>query len=65
MGLKHTIVKFVSVESLCREMDDALDCKTVTRAEAMQFLQAMLLQIELRIGWVRDALREERLRHEL
>jgi hypothetical protein len=60
MSVKHTIVKFVSVESLCQQMDDALDCKTVTRAEAMQFLRAMLQQVELRIGWVRDALRDGR-----
>jgi hypothetical protein len=58
MTIKHLIIKTVSVESICAEIDDAIDHRVMTRAEAMQFLRAMLAQLELRMGWVRDAMRE-------
>lgn len=57
--VSQTIVKTTSVESVCEEIDDAIDHRVMTRAEAMRFLRAMLQQIELRIGWVRDAMRED------
>jgi hypothetical protein len=60
MTIKHTIVKLVSVDSIMQEVDDAIDVKTMSRAEAMEFLRAMLIQVELRMGWVRDAMREEK-----
>ena len=55
----HTIVKTVSVESVCRTIDDAIDYRVMTRAEALKFLHSMLIEVELRMQWVRDALREE------
>lgn len=59
MSVKHTIVRTVSVESICQEIDDAISVDVMSRTEAMKFLSDMLIQIELRMGWVRDAIREE------
>jgi hypothetical protein len=59
MSIKHSIVKLVSVESIMSHVDDAIDTRACTRAEAMKFLHDMLVQVELRMGWVRDAMREE------
>jgi hypothetical protein len=53
------MIRHVSVDSIMREVDDAIDERAVSRDDAMKFLQSMLLQIELRMGWVRDAIREQ------
>jgi hypothetical protein len=59
VNIKHTIIKTVSVDSICQEIDDAISVGVMSRAEAMKFLSAMLVQIEIRMQWMRDALREE------
>jgi hypothetical protein len=59
MTIGQGIVRTVSVESIMATVDDAIDVHSMSRAEAMQFLRAMLVQVELRMGWVRDAMREE------
>jgi hypothetical protein len=62
MSIKHSIVTLVSVESIMRDVDDAIDVRAMSRHEAMKFLRDMLVQVELRMGWVRDAMREEQRR---
>jgi len=59
MSVRQITIKTVSVESVCRTIDDAIDYRVMTRAEALKFLHSMLIEVELRMQWVRDALREE------
>jgi hypothetical protein len=57
--MNKDMIRHVGVDSIMREVDDAIDERAMSRDDAMKFLQAMLLQIELRMGWVRDAIRDE------
>ena len=59
MTVGQGIVRTVSVDTIMQTVDDAIDTHSMSRTEAMQFLRAMLIQVELRMGWIRDAMREE------
>jgi hypothetical protein len=53
VSVVHGIIK-TSVHDIMRQVDDVLDYRNVTRAEALKFLQEMLIEVEVRIGWVRE-----------
>jgi hypothetical protein len=57
--MNKDMIRHISVESIMQDVDDALDARARSNEDAMKFLQSLLLQIELRMGWVRDAIRDE------
>ena len=57
MSLINTIIK-TSVADIMMRVDDACDHRTMTREEALKFLEEMSNEIEIRIDWVREAIKQ-------
>jgi pyruvate/2-oxoglutarate dehydrogenase complex dihydrolipoamide acyltransferase (E2) component len=57
MSLINTIIK-TSVTDIMMRADDATDHRVMTREEALRFLQEMAREIEVRIDWVREAIKQ-------
>jgi hypothetical protein len=48
-----------SIHDVLRDLDDIVDYRNMSRAEALKLLREMELEVEVRIDWVREALRAE------
>jgi hypothetical protein len=49
----------ISVDVVLQTVDDATDHRAMTRVEALRFLEQLAEQIEIRIDWVREAIKRE------
>jgi hypothetical protein len=55
----------IGVYDVLRTVDDATDHRAMTRVEALKFLEQLATEIEIRIDWVREAIkRDERQHHD-
>jgi hypothetical protein len=58
MSITNTIIK-VSPADILSRVDDAVDYHAMPRSEALKFLQELAIEIDVRIGWVIGAIREQ------
>ena len=49
----------ISVDDILRRLDDAIDYRTMSRREALKFLERMAEEIEIRTDWVREAIKKD------
>ena len=56
MHVINSIIK-TSVADIMMRVDDATDHRVMTCQEALRFLEEMATEIEIRIDWVREAIK--------
>jgi hypothetical protein len=57
MSIVNGIIK-TSVADIMMRVDDVVDHRNMTRVEALRFLEEMATEIDIRIGWVREAIKD-------
>jgi len=59
MWLINTILKTGVADILCK-IDDATDHRVMTREEAKRFIEELTFELEVRIDWIDEAIKNER-----
>jgi hypothetical protein len=55
--LTNTILK-TGVADILTKIDDATDHRVMSRQEALRFLEEMSFELDVRIDWVREAIKQ-------
>ena len=63
MSIINSIIK-TSVADIMMRVDDAIDHRTMTREEALRFLEEMADEVEFRIDLVRRAIKQSEHQYE-